>query len=48
MLTIILTEPEEARGTGTMPAHGLFWLYADSIFDNLGVTVKVPLRCLNG
>lgn len=45
MLIIILAELGEFRGVDTMTAHGLFWLYVDSIFDNLGVIVKAPLRC---
>ena len=47
-LIIILAELAEFRGADTMTAHGLFWFYVDSIFDNLGVTAKVSLRCLIG
>lgn len=30
-----------------MPVHGLFWSHIDSIFDNLGVTVKGAVKMLN-
>lgn len=30
-----------------MPVHGLFWLYADSTFGNIGVAIKGTIQTLN-